>query len=142
MKYLLIPVDEETGYPEGWEQPFEKAKDYYIRIAELKGGSKEIFKAGADSILSYGIVIDWDEKTLIGLPVEPEEKMREPFNVRSKWITYSIEDKVVETFKQYGGWWRLEGMAEWLNVPVDNLRVVWERLEKQGILETQGIKKW
>jgi hypothetical protein len=47
----------------------------------------------------------------------------------------SFRKRVLETFKEYGGWWHISGMAEWLDVSIEKLRLVWDRLEKQGLLE-------
>ena len=52
----------------------------------------------------------------------------------------ALRQDVVDTFKEYGGWWRLSGMAEWLggyaqNVSEDELKLVWDELEREGLMD-------
>lgn len=47
----------------------------------------------------------------------------------------SLRQRVLDTFREYGGWWILEGMAGWLSVSPQALRKVWDELEAEGLLE-------
>ena len=46
-----------------------------------------------------------------------------------------IRKQVIEVFQEFGGWWRLEGMAEWIDAPIDDVRVVYDGLESDGLLD-------
>ena len=50
-------------------------------------------------------------------------------------MSKSLKNKVIDTFKEYGGWWKVEGMAEWLDVPVEKVRKVYDALEAEGLLD-------
>lgn len=47
----------------------------------------------------------------------------------------SLKDGVLETFKEYGGWWQVERMAEWLKADVEKVRKVYDELEAEGLME-------
>lgn len=57
------------------------------------------------------------------------------------WDLSTLRKDVLATFKEYGGWWRIEGMAEWLDVPVHHIEEVWDVLEAKGLLERKRTKK-
>ena len=38
-------------------------------------------------------------------------------------------------FKEYGGWWEVTRVAEWLDADVEEVRRVYDRLEKEGLLD-------
>lgn len=52
-----------------------------------------------------------------------------------RWQSQELERLTIDTFKEYGGWWRLDGMAEWLNIPIHVLSDIWDGLEQKGLLE-------
>lgn len=47
----------------------------------------------------------------------------------------SLKQRVVDTFKEYGGWWKVEGMAEWLDADVEEVRKVYDALEAEGLMD-------
>ncbi len=50
----------------------------------------------------------------------------------------SLKERVLETFREYGGWWLVEGMADWLKVDVGEVRKVYTELEAEGLMERKG----
>jgi len=54
------------------------------------------------------------------------------------WNLRELEKQVIEVFTEYGGWWRLDSMAEWCGTSVDHLRLVWSKLDRRGLLERKG----
>lgn len=50
----------------------------------------------------------------------------------------SLRQWVLDTFREYGGWWRVEGMAEWLNADVEEVRKVYDELEKEGLMDRRS----
>ena len=53
---------------------------------------------------------------------------------------HSLRQRVIETFEEYGGWWRVEGMAEWLGtyekpVSIDKIRKIYDELEAEGLMD-------
>lgn len=53
----------------------------------------------------------------------------------------SLKERVLETFREYGGWWKAEGMAGWLNVDTEKVLEVWEGLEFEGLMERKPRRK-
>ncbi len=56
-------------------------------------------------------------------------------------MTISLRQRVIDTFKEYGGWWKLGGMAEWLGVSEQSLERVWKKLEEEGLLERKRYSR-
>ena len=48
-----------------------------------------------------------------------------------------METRVLETFRTYGGQWKLTGMAQWLNISIGQLRKIWDKLEQEGLMEVK-----
>ncbi len=48
---------------------------------------------------------------------------------------YRLRNLIIKTFEEYGGWWKIEGMAGWLDVPIIRVKLIWDRLTKQGLME-------
>jgi len=53
----------------------------------------------------------------------------------------SLKERVLETFREYGGWWKVEGMAGWLNVDTEKVLEVWEGLEFEGLMERKPRRR-
>lgn len=53
----------------------------------------------------------------------------------------TLRERAVITFNEYGGWWNLGGMAEWLKVPEEELGKIWQTLEDEGLLERKRWKR-
>ncbi len=51
-----------------------------------------------------------------------------------------LKRDTLNTFREYGGWWLLSGMAEWLDVEEDKLKLVWDKLEREGLMDRKGNK--
>lgn len=47
----------------------------------------------------------------------------------------SLRQRVLNTFREYGGWWQVDRMAEWLYVDVEKVRKIYDALEKGGLME-------
>ena len=47
----------------------------------------------------------------------------------------SLRQRVIDVFEEYGGWWWVEGMAERLNAGMEEVRKVYDDLEKEGLTE-------
>jgi len=47
----------------------------------------------------------------------------------------NLRERIINTFSEFGGWWPLEGMAEWLGVSPDEVSQIWDELEAEGLLE-------
>ena len=47
----------------------------------------------------------------------------------------SLRQDVIDVFKEYGGWWRVEGMADWLSADVEDVRKVYDQLEVEGLMD-------
>jgi len=52
----------------------------------------------------------------------------------------SLRERVLETFREYGGWWKVEGMAEWLGVGVSKVSKVYDDLESEGLMDRKTQK--
>ena len=46
----------------------------------------------------------------------------------------SLRQRVIETFEEYGGWWQVERMADWLDANVGKVRKVYDELEAEGLM--------
>lgn len=55
-------------------------------------------------------------------------------------MNVDLKSKVVQVFKEYGGWWRSDLMANWLNSKYKDVRMVYDQLEKEGLLERKQRK--
>ena len=47
----------------------------------------------------------------------------------------SLRQRVVDTFQEYGGWWQVNRMAEWLRVDVRQVRKIYDALEAEGLMD-------
>lgn len=47
----------------------------------------------------------------------------------------SLRQKVLDTFREYGGWWNVARMADWLNADVAKVRKIYDALESEGLME-------
>lgn len=47
----------------------------------------------------------------------------------------SLRQKVLDTFEEFGGWWDVERMAEWLDADVVKVRKVYDALEADGLMD-------
>ena len=53
----------------------------------------------------------------------------------------SLKARVIETFEEYGDWWPLERMADWLNAKPERVRAVYDELEKEGLMDRKVNSK-
>jgi len=51
-----------------------------------------------------------------------------------------VKERILETFKEYGGWWEADRMAEWVNAPVSLVKSIHDDLEKEGLMERKKQK--
>ena len=49
-----------------------------------------------------------------------------------------VRRAVLETFKEYGGWWDCSRMAEWIDKPVEEVRKVYDELEIEGLMDRKS----
>ena len=47
----------------------------------------------------------------------------------------SLRQRVINIFLKFGGWWRVEGMAEWLHADVGLVKRIYDQLESEGLME-------
>jgi len=52
----------------------------------------------------------------------------------------SLRNRVIDTFKEYGGWWAVERMAYWLDAPVEKVQKVYDALETEGLMDRRKEK--
>ena len=52
-------------------------------------------------------------------------------------MSETLRDKVVNTFRDNGGTWKLSAMAKILNENEDAIKEVWDGLEEQGLLKRE-----
>lgn len=65
------------------------------------------------------------------------ENILESVELVEKIVEESLRGRVISTFTEYGGWWRVEGMAEWLDVDVEDVRKVYDALEVEGLMDRE-----
>lgn len=46
-----------------------------------------------------------------------------------------LRQLVIDAFKEYGGWWSKDRMAEWCNTDTETIRIIYDELEIEGLLE-------
>ena len=54
---------------------------------------------------------------------------------QDKISDFELEKLVIKTFKEYGGWWTIEGMANWLGTPMRQVKAAWDKLTSVGLME-------
>lgn len=52
----------------------------------------------------------------------------------------SLRQRVIDHFNEYGGWWQVDRMAEWLKVDVEEVRKIYDELEKEGLMDRRRSK--
>lgn len=52
----------------------------------------------------------------------------------------SLRERVLETFREYGGWWDVTRMAYWLDADVSKVRKIYDTLESEGLMERKLVK--
>ena len=51
-----------------------------------------------------------------------------------------IRKRVLDTFHEYGNWWRTDRMAEWINTDESKVAEVYKILAKEDIIEMKSGK--
>ena len=47
----------------------------------------------------------------------------------------SLRQEVIETLEEYGGWWQVGRIADWLDADAEEVRKVYDELEAEGLME-------
>jgi len=50
-------------------------------------------------------------------------------------MTDELKERILHELKEHPGWWQVERLAYWLDAPINQVKEIWNELEKEGLLE-------